>query len=186
MQIDLPLERVSVVTMPPGNAPRPAACGEDCMLTLPPCRSTGSKKTGRSAAPEWRFSVELPGRKLVMAAPSEEVMEDWATAIRQCAARAPPPRPTPRAGDTATEQGQDTAGAGAAGAAVVADTAAATAGAAAAAAAAKPAPPKKEGPLTTADFLFGRTLGEGAYARVVLAQVGREPLTSPLAEPPRD
>lgn len=37
-------------------------------------------------------------------------------------------------------------------------------------AAATAAVKKKPGPITAGDFLFGRTLGEGAYAKVVLAQ----------------
>jgi hypothetical protein len=33
----------------------------------------GSRKTGKSASSEWRFEVSIPGRSMLVAAPTEQV-----------------------------------------------------------------------------------------------------------------
>lgn len=153
-----PFARIKYYDAAP-TAPKRKQLGElqfglDAKIELLP---ENARKKGSSAASEWRFAITGSSpRRLLMAAPDHAGMIAWAEAVRAAAAAQMP-------------------GKAAAKAANLVATAAATPGAEAAAtakAAAAKAKAAAEGSrLSPDDFLFGGTLGEGAYARVVVAQL---------------
>ena len=155
-----PFARIKYFDAAP-TAPKRKQLGElqfglDAKIELLP---ENARKKGSSAASEWRFAITGSSpRRLLMAAPDHASMVAWAEAVRAAAAAQMPGSAAAKAATLVV-------------AAAATPEAEAAAAAAAKAAAAKAKATAEGSRLSPDDLLFGGTLGEGAYARVVVAQL---------------